>query len=91
MGFLERILVAYILKSGKEGIVAFYDESNKAFSVPELLKRSLIDKEMSINDIARKSNIHRVTISRFLNGKADMHQTRLFRVIDAIGLEVLIR
>lgn len=48
-------------------------------------------QKLTLKDLAKRSGIHWVTLSRFENGATDLGVRKLTRVARALGLEVTLR
>lgn len=48
-------------------------------------------QKMTLKDLAQKSGVHWVTLSRFENGHADLGVRKLNRVAQALGLQLTLR
>lgn len=48
-------------------------------------------RKMTLKELAQRSGVHWVTLSRFENGLTDLGVQRLTRVARALGLEVVLR
>ena len=60
-------------------------------SLGQQLRAARYARKMTLRELAERSGVHFVTLSRFENGSTDLGARRLNRVAQALGLEVVLR
>ena len=81
-------MMTYILHPNKG--LKFTDKDGKPYSLQDVVKKQLKNKGWSVVDLAQKTGINHSSLYRFLNGKLDMTHSKLFKVMQALGLKVII-
>lgn len=81
--------MTYILKQGHEP--QFTNKAGKPCSLANIIKRELKSKGWSVDDLADETKVNRVTIYRLLSGTQDMSSSKLFKILRALGLKVIIK
>lgn len=59
--------------------------------IPDQLRRFRRQQGVTLKELARRSGVHWVTLSRFENGLADLGVRKLVRVGQALGLSLTFR
>lgn len=55
----------------------------------EALKRSIRASEMTVYEIAKRSGVSQIVISRFLSGERDIRMATADRLADVLGLKLV--
>ena len=55
------------------------------------LRAARVAQKVTLKDLANKSGVHWVTLSRFENGRVDLGVTKLERVAQVLGLELTLK